>query len=116
MEEIRILLIEDDEEDYLITKKVISEIKNQKYTVVGISTYEKTLNETQKDIYDIFFVDYKLGAKIGLDLIDEGVETITQFKFLKQNNCDLFSRLPLESSFTGRKNPGYIKKMQSEMV
>lgn len=74
MEEIRILIIEDDEEDYLITKEIISEIKNQKYSVIGISTYEKALNEMRKDIYDIFLVDYRLGIKTGLDLIDEVVE------------------------------------------
>lgn len=73
-EEIKILLIEDDEEDYVITKEIISEIKNQKYTIVWISSYEKALNEMEKDTYDIFMVDYKLGEKTGLDLIDEVIE------------------------------------------
>jgi diguanylate cyclase (GGDEF)-like protein len=70
---IKILLIDDDEEEFIITKEIISEIKNQRYSVEWVSTYEKALTEMQKDIYDVFLVDYNLGIKTGLDLIDEGL-------------------------------------------
>ncbi|MBN2443429.1 MAG: EAL domain-containing protein [Spirochaetales bacterium] len=68
---INILLIDDDEEDYLITRDIISEIKYRKYKINWISSYEKALREVQKDVYDVFLIDYNMGAKTGLDLIDE---------------------------------------------
>jgi diguanylate cyclase (GGDEF)-like protein len=71
---VNILLIDDDEDEYVIAKELVSEIKNQKYTIEWVSTYEKALKEIQKDAYDVFLVDYNLGAKTGLDLIDEALE------------------------------------------
>ncbi len=68
---IRILLVEDDEEDYAITKDIISDVKNQRYSIEWVSSYERALIEIQKDIYDLFLIDYKLGKKTGLDLISD---------------------------------------------
>jgi diguanylate cyclase (GGDEF)-like protein len=71
---IKILLIDDDEEDYIITKDIISGIKDQEYTIDWISSFEKALLEIQKDMYDVFLIDYNLGIKTGLDLIDAALE------------------------------------------
>lgn len=68
---IRILLIDDDKEDYLITKDIIASIEHQEYNINWISAYDEALSEMQKDKYDIFLVDYNLGEKTGLELIDE---------------------------------------------
>lgn len=70
-EVINILLVEDDESDYLITKEMLSEIRTQKYNINWIPTYEKAVSEIQKEDYDIFLIDYSLGVKTGIDLMDE---------------------------------------------
>lgn len=70
-ERIKILLIDDDEEDYIITKDIISEIKYQKYSIDWTSSYKEALVEIKKNIYDVFLIDCNLGIKSGLDLIDE---------------------------------------------
>ena len=69
-----ILYIDDDEEDFLITRKLISDINYGDYKIQWVSTYEKALIEIQKDIYDVFLIDYNLGGKTGLDLISESIE------------------------------------------
>ncbi|MGA2142848.1 MAG: hypothetical protein ABSG94_10565 [Brevinematales bacterium] len=38
---INILMVDDDEEDYIITRDIISDIKNQKYSIEWASSYEK---------------------------------------------------------------------------
>ncbi|MBN2535830.1 MAG: EAL domain-containing protein [Spirochaetales bacterium] len=68
---IEILLIDDDEEDYLIIKEIISQIEYQDYTIQWVSSYEKALMEMKKGIYHVFLIDYNMGVKTGLDLIDE---------------------------------------------
>ncbi len=68
---IRILLVDDDKEDYELIKDIIMDIKEQKYSVDWALSYENALNEIEKGIYDLFLIDYNLGARSGLDLINE---------------------------------------------
>ena len=60
---IKILYIENDEEDYEIIKEIISDIKYQKYEIIWISSYEKAVVEMRKDIYDLFLIDQNIGVK-----------------------------------------------------
>ncbi len=70
-EKIRILMVDDDEEDFIITKDILSNIVNQKYSIEWIPNFEKAEDEIQKDYYDLFLLDYNLGEKSGLDLLNE---------------------------------------------
>jgi diguanylate cyclase (GGDEF)-like protein len=73
-EVIRILLVDDDEEDIQITKDIVSDIKTQKYSISWVSSYEKAVIEISKDCYDLFMFDYNLGVKTGIDLLNEANE------------------------------------------
>jgi PAS domain S-box-containing protein len=68
---IKILLVEDDSGDYILFKESLNEIKNSSYSLTWASTYEKGLEIIQKKEHDIYFFDYLLGAKTGLDLISD---------------------------------------------
>ncbi len=72
-DKIRVLLIDDDEEDYLQTMEVIEEIEGKQYEVTWVSDYERGKQETHNNEYDVCLVDYRLGPTIGLDLIRESV-------------------------------------------
>ncbi len=76
---IRVLLVEDDQDDYILFKENLDEIKVNSYTLTWASTYEKALELIRNDNHDIYFFDYLLGARTGLDLIQEclkaGVDT-----------------------------------------
>ncbi|MEP7171407.1 MAG: PAS domain S-box protein, partial [Bacteroidota bacterium] len=69
--EIKILLVEDDEDDYFLFKNYLSDIKIGKYALTWASTYEKAITLIRKKEHDIYFFDYMLGSRNGLDLIKE---------------------------------------------
>jgi PAS domain S-box-containing protein len=69
--EIKILLVEDDEDDYFLFKNYLADIKLGSYKLTWTSTYEKAILEIRKKEHDIYFFDYMLGSHNGLDLIKE---------------------------------------------
>ena len=66
-----ILIIEDDEGDYLITKALLDRAQTIEHTLDWASTYEDGRDAILTDQYDACLVDYRLGAKSGLDLLEE---------------------------------------------
>ncbi|MEQ9300746.1 MAG: ATP-binding protein [Cyclobacteriaceae bacterium] len=76
MDKVKILLVDDDEEDYLITRDLINDFPNRKYGLDWIDNYAEASEEIKKDKYDVYLVDYRLGPDSGLELVktamDEG--------------------------------------------
>ncbi len=70
-ENIRVLLIEDDEDDYLLTKALVSAKENRTIKLDWIDSYERGLTAIEDDNYDVYLVDYRLGSYTGIDLIQE---------------------------------------------
>ena len=68
---IRIAVIEDDEDDYLIIKDYISEIEGRSFIVDWFQEYNAAIEAIKNKEYQLYFVDYFLGHKTGLDLLDE---------------------------------------------
>ena len=65
-----ILLIDDDEDEYLIFKDYLSDLV-AKHTLVWADTYDKGIQLLREDRFDICFIDLNLGIKSGLDLYGE---------------------------------------------
>ncbi|MEO8151080.1 MAG: ATP-binding protein [Bacteroidia bacterium] len=72
-EEIRILLVEDDEDDYILFKEYLSDIKIAKYALTWAANYQQAIDYIEHTEHDIYFFDYMLGRYNGLDLIKECV-------------------------------------------
>ena len=72
---IKILLIDDDEDDYIITRDVLDEITSRKYHIDWISNYKDGLQAIRHNVHDVYLVDYSLGSQTGLDIIRESVES-----------------------------------------
>ncbi len=68
---IRLLIIDDDEDDFFITSSYISQIEDLDCKVDWCYNYQKALAELQARRYDVYFVDYRLGAKTGIDFLKE---------------------------------------------
>lgn len=68
---VSILLIDDDEEDYILTRDLIEQINHRRYTVDWVDSYEKALEVIGRNGHDVCLVDYRLGARDGLELIRE---------------------------------------------
>src|SRR6185436_20408036 len=71
---IRIAIIEDDEDDFLIIRDYITDIEGKNFVIDWISDYTAGLNAIKSKAYQIYFVDYFLGHKTGLDLLETASE------------------------------------------
>lgn len=67
--EINILLVDDDEEDFIITRDIITDFPSGRYTVDWESDFAEAKVKILEDKYQAYLVDYRLGAENGLDLI-----------------------------------------------
>ena len=67
----KILIIDDDEEDFLITKNMLKEAKGRKFDVHWAATYQAGRDKLASDDYNAVLVDYDLGAHSGIELIRE---------------------------------------------
>ncbi|GAB4028066.1 two-component system sensor histidine kinase NtrB [Spirosoma koreense] len=70
-ETIRVLLIEDDEDDYLLTKALVSAKENSTIKLDWVDNYEQAMTAIGSGKYDVFLVDYRLGPYTGIELIQE---------------------------------------------
>lgn len=71
---IRILIIDDDEDDFIITGDYIRNIPGASFTIEWCFRYQDALRHMQERNYDLYFIDYRLGAKSGVDLLKEALE------------------------------------------
>jgi PAS domain S-box-containing protein len=66
---IRVLLIEDDEDDVLLAKEYLSDSENFKFELEWIAETDKAREKMMENGHDVILVDYRLGSETGLDLI-----------------------------------------------
>ncbi|EGJ51762.1 response regulator [Desulfocurvibacter africanus] len=68
---IRVLLVEDDEDDYILTKDLLSDMEGHRHEVVWARTCEEALPALASGGIDVCLLDYYLGKRTGLDLLKE---------------------------------------------
>ncbi|HYC00495.1 MAG TPA: response regulator [Candidatus Limnocylindrales bacterium] len=66
---LRILLVEDDEDDYVLTRELLAEAQGEGFDLVWAPTYADAVREIRRGRFDVFLVDYRLGERTGLDLL-----------------------------------------------
>ncbi len=71
---IRVLLVDDDEDDYVMTRDLLLEIERTTFEVEWVSKYEEALQAIEKQQHDVYLVDYRLGERDGLDLLCEAIK------------------------------------------
>ena len=69
---VRVLLVDDDSDDYALTRDYFADMNGQGYTLEWASSYEAGLAAMQSGQYDVYLLDYQLGAKTGLELLQAG--------------------------------------------
>lgn len=70
----RIAIIEDDQDDYIIIKDYINDIEGKSFVVDWFQDYNSAIEAIKNKEYHLYFVDYFLGHKTGLDLLDAAAE------------------------------------------
>jgi signal transduction histidine kinase len=68
---LRVLLIEDDEDDYLIIRDLLREIPNRDFQLLWAPTFRRGRRAIMKGTHDLCLLDYGLGIHTGLDLLKE---------------------------------------------
>lgn len=70
-ERVNILLIEDDEDDFVITRDLLSEIGPDKYRLDWVDSVDKGRRQLQAGRHDVYLIDYRIGRSTGLELLRE---------------------------------------------
>jgi signal transduction histidine kinase/HPt (histidine-containing phosphotransfer) domain-containing protein len=68
---VRILLVDDDEDDFVITSDLLSEIEGTEFDLEWVASYAAGLQGIGREEHDVYFVDYRLGERNGLELLRE---------------------------------------------
>lgn len=66
-------MVDDDEEDYFLTKYLFDEFKDKRYVLEWTNDCEHALEAMNSDAYDIYLVDYRMGEYNGLDILRQAV-------------------------------------------
>jgi len=66
---VRVLLIEDDEDDYLLTADLLREIGAHRYILDWVASYDAAVQALARQEHDVYLVDYRLGRHDGLELL-----------------------------------------------
>ena len=67
----RVLLVEDDEDDFVSMKEMLSISGQGVYDLEWVETYQTAKDALSTRNHDICLLDYRLGAQDGLDLLRE---------------------------------------------
>jgi diguanylate cyclase (GGDEF)-like protein len=68
---IRVLLIEDDEDDMVLTSGLLSDIRDFDFELHWERTVPDGLNALRRWHFDVALVDYHIGAHIGLEVLQQ---------------------------------------------
>jgi putative two-component system response regulator len=66
---IKVLLVDDDEDDYVMTRDLIAEIPDQGFDLSWEDTYEGGVKAIGRREHDVYLLDYRLGEHNGLELL-----------------------------------------------
>ena len=66
---VRILIIDDDHDDFLIISDYLRSIDPHRFEINWCYQYQEAVQEIARQAHNVYFVDYRLGAKTGLDLL-----------------------------------------------
>jgi diguanylate cyclase (GGDEF)-like protein/PAS domain S-box-containing protein len=71
---IKVLLVEDDEDDYVITRSLLSEAGHDRFQLTWVTTYETAQASISQREHDVYLLDYCLGKCSGLDLLKDSID------------------------------------------
>jgi two-component system, sensor histidine kinase and response regulator len=71
IKQIKVLLIDDDEDDYLIIRNLLSKIPDGLFKPQWCGDYDDAKQLITENTADVYMVDYRLGAQNGLELLED---------------------------------------------
>jgi diguanylate cyclase (GGDEF)-like protein/PAS domain S-box-containing protein len=74
-ESLRILLVEDDEDDFVLTRSMLQVPGDGWFQLEWEQSYLPALQAIREARHDLYLVDYRLGDRTGLDLVRDAWDT-----------------------------------------
>jgi signal transduction histidine kinase len=71
--ELRVLIADDDEDDYILTRDLLQRIGRQRFQLDWTPSYEAALQAIELNQHDVYLFDYHLGHSDGLQLMREAL-------------------------------------------
>ncbi|GGN00938.1 histidine kinase [Dyadobacter beijingensis] len=68
--QIRVLLVDDDEDDYFLTREYFQDLVNWKFDITWCATFREAETQIKDNKFDLYLFDYLLGESTGIDLIE----------------------------------------------
>ena len=65
------MLIDDDEEDYILTRELLSDSTDTRFDLKWVSTYAEAVDALRRGDSDVYLIDYRLGLHDGLELLKQ---------------------------------------------
>ncbi len=69
----RVLLVDDEEASFVLLRRLLSKVPQKTFATDWAPTYEAGLKALKEHQHDICLLDYRLGARTGLDLLRDAV-------------------------------------------
>jgi PAS domain S-box-containing protein len=70
---VSILIIDDDEDDFFITSEYLKQIQEYQLQIDWCYKFNDAIQFLKERKYNMYFVDYRLGARTGLDFLKEAI-------------------------------------------
>ena len=73
---VTVLLIDDDEDDFMIVREMLlslESLESSRLDLQWVETYEAGMEAIEREAYDVYVVDYRLGERTGLDLLRQAL-------------------------------------------
>ncbi|NET31330.1 MAG: response regulator [Cyanothece sp. SIO1E1] len=71
---VRVLLVDDDEDDYILTCDLLAESERIQFELEWVTTYDAALERIGQHQHDVYLLDYRLGEFNGLQLLREAID------------------------------------------
>ncbi len=68
-QELRVLLVEDDEDDYFLTSEVLGSIERVTFDTTWRQTFSAAFKAIEAEAFDVALIDYRIGGKTGIDFV-----------------------------------------------
>ena len=72
---IRILMVEDDEDDFIITRDLLREAGDSEFLLDWEPDSAKAQEAIRRQEHDLYIIDYRLGEQTGLELIETSIKS-----------------------------------------
>ena len=70
---VKVLLVDDDEDYFVLIGDRLNEVSAAKFQLEWVSTYSAAITAISQEQHDVYLFDYRLGSRNGLELLREAI-------------------------------------------